>query len=282
MQVPTVNMLLFLLASANVVDLNWTEQEESSIQELYDKGLVVEDGSAEFVVNVEFFGWDSHRECRGILYKKRFILTSYFCVMDMDKNAIVKYGNVSFNEPDPTRYPGEMPWIDFDAVHFDWNSSSQSGIITHDIAILVISCNSLESLPPIRDIVLSDDPKLGSGTPVDVFGYDHGAIRSQLKTISNQECQKEYGKVYIIDDSMLCASAGYISDKCSEDIGGPLILSQSLRNETTDPILVGLITFSFAQSCPMQEYPGIYINIGYYKKWIDLHINYTDECTNTL
>lgn len=61
----------------------------------------------------------------------------------------------------------------------------------------------------------------------------------------------------------ICALGDDNADACQGDSGGPLVLSR--KNRKT--ILVGLV--SFGPGCGLEDTPGAYADVRYYKEWIE-------------
>lgn len=79
-------------------------------------------------------------------------------------------------------------------------------------------------------------------------------------TVINQTiCREKYRGLEKITGRMVCAvcQSGKMCDACQGDSGGPLI---------ADNKLIGIVTFGYG--CARKDYPGVYIRISKFRKWI--------------
>ncbi|XP_023237441.1 LOW QUALITY PROTEIN: trypsin-like [Centruroides sculpturatus] len=148
----------------------------------------------------------------------------------------------------------------------------------NDIALLKSKSNFLfkKSIGPISLGTEEMCRKPGLMGIVAGFGTtEEGKPKDKLQTveipiINNIECQEWYNTPktdnVVINDNHLCA--GYKEggkDSCQGDSGGPLYI----RNGD-ESYQCGVVSFGIG--CALQNRPGVYASIGYFRDWIDENI----------
>ena len=153
----------------------------------------------------------------------------------------------------------------------------------HDIAILELENPiDFDRHPKIRPLCLPDPrPKRDVKVNTDVFVAGWGKTnyhglqatvlqKTNLKIVSNQDCQKAYNAKYpdSILSEHLCAYADG-TDACQGDSGGPLFAQRpkNLRRSDKERMeLVGIV--SFGDKCAQDGIPGGYARANRYFSWI--------------
>ncbi|KAM7344106.1 trypsin eta-like [Cochliomyia hominivorax] len=142
----------------------------------------------------------------------------------------------------------------------------QPALSKNDIALLILNpslpLNDLNTQPAS---LADEEPKADSLAVVSGWGYTSESGECSLKLqevevniIDRIKCNATYGYDRI-EESMICAgSALGGKDACQYDSGGPLIANNKL---------IGIV--SWGTGCARPEYPGVYVNVFYFKNWIE-------------
>lgn len=79
------------------------------------------------------------------------------------------------------------------------------------------------------------------------------------------DCFEKYKTTNTFVDFLqhICAGSVLGKDACTGDSGGPLM---TVRREDVRWVLIGII--STGNSCGLHGWPGIYIRVSHYTKWI--------------
>jgi secreted trypsin-like serine protease len=91
-----------------------------------------------------------------------------------------------------------------------------------------------------------------------------------LKIFDFKTCQKNYRKVkkHLNPKRHICADGGGTADTCQGDSGGPLVCLDANEGEVSKRAhLTGVV--SFGAGCAEAKYPGVYVPISNYYKWIE-------------
>ena len=84
-----------------------------------------------------------------------------------------------------------------------------------------------------------------------------------VDVVDRKTCQESYGNA--VTDKMFCAGIGS-ADACQGDSGGAALGF----GESGLGALVGIV--SWGAGCTHKEYPGVYVNVGAYREWINATI----------
>merc|ERR1719369_1031080 len=88
-----------------------------------------------------------------------------------------------------------------------------------------------------------------------------------LPVVDHGDCIEDYGEVNGVEDGMVCA--GGDAGPCQGDSGGPLVCPGGASG---DDYLAGIVSWGVVP-CGQPQYPGVFTNVGYYRDWIDMHVN---------
>ena len=85
--------------------------------------------------------------------------------------------------------------------------------------------------------------------------YSNRLKETRVPIVDQNKCMKQY-ESSPITDNMFCAGTGE-TDACNGDSGGPATINEKL---------VGVVSSGI--ECASSEYPGVYMRIEHYTKWI--------------
>ncbi|KAM7344006.1 trypsin eta-like [Cochliomyia hominivorax] len=203
-----------------------------------------------------------HR-CSGTIYSSKIILTTATCVIGLDANRLhVKAGSTYRSQSD-----GFLYLVEKYIIHPDYNI----WFMDNDLALLVLAFELTESVPKeVAPIAISSSlPPVNSEATIAGWGvtdtqknneFSEILQKAYVNIIAEVDCKKSYGENRLTP-AMLCA-VGKESDACLGDAGGALVYHDNA---------VGLI--SWGNSCGNSNFPGVYTNLVYFKKWIENEVN---------
>jgi len=99
---------------------------------------------------------------------------------------------------------------------------------------------------------------------VDVPLVDKGECQQRLKT-------SRLGKFFILHESFLCAGGEVGKDACEGDGGGPLVCQDPATGRY---VVAGITAWGIGCSSNL---PGVYVDVQYFRKWIDDTITKSHE-----
>uniref|UniRef100_A0A8C3QDR3 Uncharacterized protein n=1 Tax=Geospiza parvula TaxID=87175 RepID=A0A8C3QDR3_GEOPR len=99
---------------------------------------------------------------------------------------------------------------------------------------------------------------------------------SHVGILPSSLCNSSEGYAGLMNDKALCAGAwAGGTDTCQGDSGGPLVCYHS---DTDKYYLIGIA--SFGVGCGRPRYPGIYVRLSQYRKWIKAKLLLTNKTWN--
>lgn len=132
----------------------------------------------------------------------------------------------------------------------------------------------------------------------DVFGKEgkYQAIlkKIELPTVPFGLCQDQLrktrlGRRFVLHDSFMCAGGEAGKDSCKGDGGSPLVCpvdgkpghyyqagivawGELINNWNLNPFII-IVNFELGIGCGEKDVPGVYVNVGKFRTWIDQKIS---------
>jgi trypsin len=220
-------------------------------------------GPVDYMVGLGFGEDPDNVWCGGTLINPRVVLTAAHCM------GILYLDRVFVNLYDST----DVEVIDFGSnfvVHPDYNSATDE----NDVALILLPYDVKNAdtiqYPKLNEKI--DEPEDGDSLLVmGGFASEGGSISDVLlqagvNYVTNEQCSSDYAEFgWGITDGMICA-AGDGEGVCYGHSGGPLMLDNADSDLQTNPVLVGIKSWSI-QTCDA-GYPDVYTRVSYYADWI--------------
>lgn len=193
--------------------------------------------------------------CGGTAISKRWILTATHCLQERGKV-------ISFTASFATTQPGTKAKKHY---KLDRVVMYRPKSYFHDIALLRTT-EDMDVVPVKYD---GNKKFLKKGRKLSVFGVglnrgQRVPTRVQVGNVSDRSGSSKYCGRYGGEydrRTMLCAgSANGKIDSCQGDSGGPLITRSGTK------VVVGIVSFGY--ECGSKNYPGVYVRVSNYAKWI--------------
>ncbi|ETL94921.1 hypothetical protein L917_07203 [Phytophthora nicotianae] len=145
----------------------------------------------------------------------------------------------------------------------------------------VIELEKPSKFKPVK-LAAPDDSEFKAGAWTTAMGwgsisevnisYSFELQRVDLQLVSDEVCAVNVS----LDSSMVCTGGVLNQDSCFGDSGGPLILEET---DTTEDILIGLVSWGIGDTCGREGFPDIYSRVFNGRRWIDAILSGNGTCT---
>ncbi|OWZ01476.1 Serine protease [Phytophthora megakarya] len=149
---------------------------------------------------------------------------------------------------------------------------------------MVLELERPSKFKPVK-LAAADDSDFNAGTWATTMGWGldrlvNGTNSYELKGVDVQLVSDEACAAYAtVDQSMVCAGGVLNHDSCNGDSGGPLIIEGA---NSTEDVLVGIVSWSKDDTCGQEGYPGIYSRVSSARAWIDSITRGNGTCMSQL
>ncbi|KAI8130975.1 Serine protease easter [Lucilia cuprina] len=230
--------------------------------------------------------------CGGSLINSRYVLTAGHCLKHPDMPSTWELHSVRLGEWDLTTNPDCVidvrgrkdcvdphrdVLIDYAMAHPLYVPTSKNQF--NDIALIRMaeSVKTTDFIIPIcLPLTASLRQKRFTSTAMDVAGW--GATENdtvstiKLKIMVNvwntTKCQDTYNifNMPIDENYQFCAGGADGIDTCRGDSGGPLMVTQRIKNKDVY-FVIGIVSYG-PRPCGLEGWPGVYTRVGNYTDWI--------------
>ncbi|XP_062565588.1 phenoloxidase-activating factor 2-like isoform X2 [Armigeres subalbatus] len=211
--------------------------------------------------------------CGGTLIQSKVVLTIAHCIENIQTSKL----KVRFGEWDLENMVEIYPPQDRSVLKTIIHPQYYDELLHNDIAILFLNDHvsftevvGTVCLPP-QNANFDKKKCVFCGWGEDTLGRNSSILkRTKLPIVPRDECELVLSKIlhspyFKLHESFLCAGGESGKDACRGDGGSPLVCR--IPHSENQYYLVGLV--AFGARCGARGVPGVYVNVPYYRDWID-------------
>lgn len=219
-------------------------------------------------------------QCGGSLITPNVVLTAAHCV-EGKTAAVLK---VRAGEWDTQTKNELFPHYDYSVIDVVIHEKFYKGGLHNDVALLFLK-DSIKTAEHINTVCLPPQNQIfdgkrcfATGWGKDVFGKEgkYQAIlkKIELPTVPFGLCQDQLrktrlGRRFVLHDSFMCAGGEAGKDSCKGDGGSPLVCP--VDGKPGHYYQAGIVAWGIG--CGEKDVPGVYVNVGKFRTWIDQKIS---------
>lgn len=193
---------------------------------------------------------------------------------------------VRFGEWDTQTKNELFPTVDRKVAQIIIHEQFNPGSLSNDIALLVLTepvtlAENIQTicLPP-QNQNFDNSNCYASGWGKDSYGkagkYQVIMKKVSLPTVPFKQCEEtlkrtRLGRRFVLHKSFMCAGGVPGADTCYGDGGSPLVCPiRGPKAASERYYQAGIVAWGLGCNDPV---PGAYANVGYFRSWIDTHMN---------
>ncbi|XP_017586229.1 PREDICTED: transmembrane protease serine 12, partial [Corvus brachyrhynchos] len=211
--------------------------------------------------------------CGGVLLSRRAVLTAGHCVDGRTDpcswRAVLGVHNLQKHSPHTAKRrirriivhsEFKRETFENDVAVFELKSAVRHSLYVHPMCL----CYTPQHISPFLN-------------SVSIQGKISSVLKeAQVEILPPSLCNSSEGYAGLMDNRVLCAGAwAGGTDACQGDSGGPLVC---YHPDTDKYYLIGIA--SFGVGCGRPKYPGIYVRLSQYRKWIKAKLRLTNTSRN--